>query len=888
MNPAEFLGRVAGWSVRRAPAVLTIAALLALGGAALALRLGTDAGTDTLADRDSDTFQATEEFRDQFGDDAVVILVKGDLPNLVLTKNLGQLLRLEGCLSGNVPVNAEGYPDVCDEITQLEATQVVYGPGTFINQAVLQIERLVGTQLNATLAQARRAGRRAERKARREGQSAQEAKQASRTAAAAILKRAQEGIFQLAFQYGIRKLPQIDDPEFVSGVVFDTSKPPGTPKARFGYLFPSSESALVSVRMKPDLSEEKREQAIGLYKRAVGDPQFELKEGTYVVSGVPVVVEGLAGALRSAIVVLLVAALILMALALVFVFRPPMRLLPLGIALVAAGLTFGALSVAGGALTMASIAVLPVLVGLAVDYAIQFQARFNERADAGDPPERAAIEAARRGAPVIGTAALATVVGFSVLQLSPVPMVRDFGLLLMIGIAFAFVCALTAGFAAMSLARRGGPDRLGARLTGLRSRIGERVNAASTGALAVAIRSPGRVLIVAGVLALCGWIASVRTEVTSDIRELVPQDLQALRDVNELQDETGVSGELDVTVRSDNLTEPDVINWMRGFQQRVLQGNGFAGDDASCETARICPGAGLPDLFTSEVKDEARVRAVIQALPIYASQGVIERDPRSGAVGDLANMAFGIRVMPLDEQKELIDSIRREIDPPGTENDPPPGVEAQVAGLPALAAEASSDLSGSRYWLTLAGLALVALALLAVYRSFSTALVPLVPIALATGWAALAVAAADITLNPMSATLGALVIAIATEFSVILAARYREERGEGRSIGESLRNAYERTGAAVLASGITAIAGFAALIASDIQMLRDFGIVTVVDLSVALVGVLIVLPAALVWAEESAERTPAGADLRSRVEAVFGRREASLPRTQPDRRRERT
>jgi predicted exporter len=54
----------------------------------------------------------------------------------------------------------------------------------------------------------------------------------------------------------------------------------------------------------------------------------------------------------------------------------------------------------------------------------------------------------------------------------------------------------------------------------------------------------------------------------------------------------------------------------------------------------------------------------------------------------------------------------------------------------------------------------------------------------------------------------------------------------------------------VLASGITAIAGFAALMASDIRMLRDFGIVTVVDLTVSLLGVMVVLPAALVWAEE--------------------------------------
>jgi predicted RND superfamily exporter protein len=62
----------------------------------------------------------------------------------------------------------------------------------------------------------------------------------------------------------------------------------------------------------------------------------------------------------------------------------------------------------------------------------------------------------------------------------------------------------------------------------------------------------------------------------------------------------------------------------------------------------------------------------------------------------------------------------------------------------------------------------------------------------------------------------------------------------------------------VLASGITATAGFAALAASDIRMLRDFGLVTIVDLAVALAGVIFVLPAVLVWAE-SAREAPARA-----------------------------
>jgi predicted RND superfamily exporter protein len=205
--------------------------------------------------------------------------------------------------------------------------------------------------------------------------------------------------------------------------------------------------------------------------------------------------------------------------------------------------------------------------------------------------------------------------------------------------------------------------------------------------------------------------------------------------------------------------------------------------------------------------------------------------------------------MPLDDQKTLIDAIRAEIDPPGTDSDPPSGVEARVAGLPALAADANAELSDSRYLLTLAGLAAVALVLIAVYRSARRALVPLIPIALATGWSALVLWAMGIALNPMSATLGALVIAIATEFSVILSARFAEERAEGSSVGEALRRTYERTGAAVLASGVTAIAGFAVLILSEIRMLRDFGLVTVVDLGVALLGVMLVLPAVLVLAE---------------------------------------
>ena len=95
--------RVAAWAVRHARPVLAVSIVLALGAAIGAARLSTDAGTDTLVDTDTPSYQATQQLRQAFGEEPVVVLARGDLQQLILSENLGRLLRLEGCLSGNVP-----------------------------------------------------------------------------------------------------------------------------------------------------------------------------------------------------------------------------------------------------------------------------------------------------------------------------------------------------------------------------------------------------------------------------------------------------------------------------------------------------------------------------------------------------------------------------------------------------------------------------------------------------------------------------------------------------------------------------------------------------------------------------------------------------------------
>src|SRR5919197_3277569 len=126
----ERIGGIVSLAARRPLAVLGIVAVLALAGAALALRLEPSASTDTLVNRSSDTFKATERFKRDFGDEAVVILIKGNLQRTVLTSDLGRVLRLEGCLSGNVPKRGlVQLPPECTEIARFKPAKAVYGPG---------------------------------------------------------------------------------------------------------------------------------------------------------------------------------------------------------------------------------------------------------------------------------------------------------------------------------------------------------------------------------------------------------------------------------------------------------------------------------------------------------------------------------------------------------------------------------------------------------------------------------------------------------------------------------------------------------------------------------------------------------------------------------------
>ncbi|HEX4110573.1 MAG TPA: MMPL family transporter, partial [Solirubrobacteraceae bacterium] len=834
------LGALAGRAARHPRAVLGLAALLVLAGAALSLGLRTSAGTDTLVDRSSGDYRATQTFYNRFGQDAVEVLVRGSLHNTLLTGDLERLVGLEGCLSGNLPAAAirqDGGPrSPCGGLSRAHVVKVVIGPGTYINEAVGVLQSALSAELSSVSSKESADAAAAYKVARAHGYSTAQAHAVAGEVGQAVSDQAVQGLVAFGASYNLTTYPAVDNPATVTQIAFEPGHP-GVPKERLAYILPDSGDALISVRLRNGLSDHAQAHAIALIRAATAMPRWHLQHGQrMLVTGVPVVISDLAGKITGSLERLLVGVLLVMALALALVFRRRLPLLPLALALGAAALTFGGLALVGAPLTMASIGVLPVLVGLAVDYAIQFQSRALEGEAHGLEGRLATVarvrRAAARGGPTILTAAAATAAGFAALALSPVPMVRGFGYLLIAGVALALVLTITAGSAALAWTPRGGEGRLLAPVRALapawrgageivygnraaRS-LQRRAPALGARALGGVLRRPRTVLLVALALAAAGWALDSHTHVQTDITKLVPQNLPALRNLNTLERSTGVGGEIDVMVRSADLLEPRVVHWMAGYQNELDRRFGYT-PERGCGAATLCPAFSLTDLFSGGTAGltATEIKGLIELIPSYFSQSVITADHHT------ANLAFGIRLMPLSRQEQVVAAMRAALHPPA-------GVSAHLAGITVLAADAAAAVTPTwrRLETLLAGLGAVALVLLLALRRPRRALVPLVPIVLASGWSALVIFCVRIPLNPMSVTLGALVVAISTEFSVLLAERYRQERLAGADPASALRRTYSSTGAAVVASGVTAIAGFAILVLSDITMLRDFGAVT--------------------------------------------------------------
>lgn len=715
---------------------LALGAVIVLG----LLRVEIDTSTASFLPAGDPVEKALAAKADDFGGDPVIVVLETSEPRALFNdpEALVRLVGLEGQLAN--------LPDVA----------AVYGPGTVLNQTAGAAQDMLA-QISG-----RRDGYRQEVMARARERGIPENK--VKELGEAALARFDERYGALMVQGLPAGLPTLKNPRFVQTVLFEEENLEARPQWR--YLVPSPTSVTVLVRPRAGLDAEGTTRLVDGVRSAVKDVDLELSRTT--VTGAPVVASGLADRGRAELPVL--GAVAVGAVGLIFLFvgwtsRRRSRLRPTAAALVGTAATLSCFGWAGQPLSLGVVAFLPILLGIGSDFPLYLSRGRSDRA--------------------VLVTALAAMLGFGSLALSPLPFVRELGIALAVGILLTVATALAVRWHFGPV-----PDPAPAKRT-----------SADGPAFSWPRAGLGRGIVTAAlvVTAGLGWIALSGLAVEAQPDELAA-GLPELDDARYAEDLLGSAGEVSLVIKADDVTSPEVLAWSQQAQTRIVT---ELGD-------RVHPVLSVADLlrFLGAEPTAEQIKAAVAVMPRYLSSAVLRSDRAEGVV------VLAVEFDDVAGLSDLLDDLDEAV---GT---PPDGVEVDTVGLPASAARGLELVGDGRLWINLAGIGLAGAAIWIGLRFRDDAMRAVLTVVVSTGWVALLAAATTGSLNPLTIALGSLVTATGCEFSVML-----------------------RRGADLRAVGTAALAGttgYLVLALSELAVLRDFGLLLAGGVVCSFVAALLV------------------------------------------------
>lgn len=794
--------RIAEALVRRSGLVLVIALVISIVLAFGATKLTFATGQDSYLNSDSRIAIDNQQYQSLFGGEAMITAFSMDgnrsIVDLFTPENIQKMRDMQSQLQSQA-----GVENVVTPLSALEWTQALVVPPAGSNDPTASVagKILLGA----------------------------EAREPNPEQAAIRLQDAAKTLERLTAAG-----PQtLDNPEWVRFLLIDNQGnireaqrpffpvPPGTAPTEA-----NATRAQMITRLVGNASIEDEGKAATAVKNIVDGTQFS--GATTLTTGAPVLLKDLNDYLQGGMLLLGAIAVVVMIVVLSAAFRVRWRLVPLLVMAIGVIWTFGLLGYTGFRLSLVTIAGLPILIGLGVEFAIQVHNRVEEEVVL-DKPRSPFVESISNIGPALSVATVAAVIACIALQASKVPMIRDFGVLLAVGIVLVFAAAIVIPVAMLSIREHRSPTT---------QHREQRIVEHSMVRLAHAPHVLVIPIVVAAIgLFVLGAYLEDQTPIQTDPQKWVSQNSQVIHDLDQLQAQTSSSSELGVFIQNPNGVMTDQ---MAAFTTQL-----------GLDTLAKHPDelVNVSSLATT-VYYLMAVPGASQLMPTGADlQGafaVAPKEIQASVVTDqeqAANMVFLVGPSPLEVRKTVVEDLR-------ATTQPPQGVNATPSGLAVVGVGLLDNLTANRLLLTFLALAGVAIWLVIRFTSFLKAAMVLLPVLLAVGLSATVVKLSGITVSPLTTVGGPLVIAICTEFATLILFRHLEERRQGLSPREAVDVAAARTGRAFFASALTTVGGFAVLLFSPLPLLRDFGAIVAITIAIALLCAVTVLPPVLIWADE--------------------------------------
>ncbi|MFD1586051.1 RND family transporter [Halorientalis brevis] len=504
-------------------------------------------------------------------------------------------------------------------------------------------------------------------------------------------------------------------------------------------------------------------------------------------------------------------------------------LLPLMTAMSALLYMMGAMGVLGYDFNAIMLGVMPIALGLGIDYTLQIHSRYIEERRAGSDPVAAAGMATRTTGRALLIAMGTTVVGLGSLLVSAVPPVRQFGVVSAIAVLAAMALSVTLLPALLVRYDRDDHGTVGSVDDGDSGDwLEQAVYRFTTGF------SGGRpfvTLLLAVLLVSGGAYAYPQVEPKQEMMDFWPQELDAKNDMERLSDTVDSPNVIYVIVESDQAYTPAMFRDLATYQRLMLENDRVNTIQSPVTQVSAASGGTAPD---SQQEFDRLLDRVEE--PDDSGLTLSERHPNRVVLSVYTDDIEGPAVRTLITQHEQT-----------AETALPASADVRITGKPVLNRNVIENVTAGLTPMTLLSFSLGLLFLTFAFLSWRISVTLIASVA---GSAALLVTGAmylfGIPWNPLTITMSSLTLGIGVDYGIHIFERYEQEVHErGLSPRTAAATAVAKLSRPIIGSSFTTIFGFGVLMVSRFPVLANFGKTTVLAIGFSLLTAFVVLPAAL-------------------------------------------
>jgi predicted RND superfamily exporter protein len=540
--------------------------------------------------------------------------------------------------------------------------------------------------------------------------------------------------------------------------------------------------------------------------------------------------------------------------------KPSYFLLPILVFAFSSIWLFGTMALVGISFNIIAVALLPLNIGLGVEYSVNILFNYRTEILRGRTPKEATILSIKEVGPAIFLAWFTTFVAFLSFLSATLPPVRDFGIFLALGITYTFIITMTLLIALRYIIDRKKPalkvksQKQSFTMTQVMSTIAH-----------LLLRHEKKVFLITILLCLVMGTAVTQLNSGFSMTQFIPQDNPSVELFRQISKDFPFSSQdQEYILIEGNIASVQTLQGLKSTAEKMKDDQYVARRaDGSTKTESV---------LTIIQQAVANNQTLVERFSIDESTGIPTTDAEVEQLFDYLaeNEQYEIQVSQLlhkegnkytatifriyvdlhssgKDMAALYEQLNEELQ--DDLSDYGEGTSSIITGQLLITLSILKNMTESQILSTGICFILAAIMLTLIYRNPVLGLIAMIPVSVSIVWVLGTMYFLGYTLNILTITVTSITIGVGIDYACYITERFRLVADQTGDVTKAVTETISRTGSAILIAALSSMFGFGVLAFAPIPPEQQFGIITAITLVYAFITSILVLPLVLArWA----------------------------------------